>query len=113
MMETTRLGFECTLWLAHEGGSHADRGQDSRSVHIDLTAAGTLDLSRHDTGPSVRRAWADNVFEYGVEFAAVELPKLAFALVAEHYAGNLDAVSKITKLVQRHGIETERWDWAW
>lgn len=65
MMEMTRLGFERTLRLAHQGGSHADRGQDSSSVHVDLTAAGTLDLSRHDTGPSVRRAWGDNVFEYG------------------------------------------------
>lgn len=49
----------------------------------------------------------------GVEFAVADLPRLAFALVAEHYAGDPDAVTKIKKLAERHGIEAETWDWAW
>ena len=107
-METTRLGFERSLRIAHEVD-----GEDGRSVHVDLTASGTLDVSGHDTGPSVRRTWGDNVFECGVEFAAADLPRLAFALIAEHYTGDLDAVRKIARLAKRHGIETETWDWAW
>lgn len=66
----------------------------------------------NDTGPSVRRAWGDNVFECGVEFAEVDVPRLAFVLVAKHYAGDLDAVAKIKKLAERHGIEAETWDRA-
>ena len=107
-METTRLRFERSLRIAHQEG-----GDDSRSVHVDLTASGTLDVSGHDTGPTVKRTWGDNMFECGVEFAPADLPRLAFALIAEHYAGDLDAVRKIAKLAQRHGIEAETWDWAW
>lgn len=53
------------------------------------------------------------MFEYGVKLATADLPKLAFALVAEHYAGDLDAVGKIKKLAERHGIEAKTWEGAW
>lgn len=108
MMKPTRLRSDRSLRIAHQVD-----GEDSRSVHVDLIPDGTLDLSGHDTGPTVRRAWDANVFEHGVIIAPADLPLLAFALVAEHYAGDLDAVGKITKLAERHGIEAETWDWAW
>ena len=107
MMKPTRLGSDRSLRIAHQVD-----GEDSRSVHVDLIPDGTLDLSGHDTGPSVQQAWDADVFECGIVFAPADMPGLAFALVAEHYTGDLDAVDKITKLARRHGIEAKTWDWA-
>jgi len=73
---------------------------------------GTLDLSGQDMGPMVRRLQGDADYEYGIRIAPADLPKLAFALIAEHYKGDLSAVQKVRELAERHEIEPNFWTWA-
>lgn len=83
--------------------------EEFTSIDLALTAEGGIDLSGQDMGPTVRRTWGDTDFEYGVRIAPADVPRLAFALIAEHYRGELGAVQKISELAERHGISAEAW----
>ncbi|EPE61531.1 hypothetical protein L479_02075 [Exiguobacterium sp. S17] len=83
--------------------------EEFTSIDMVLTAVGGIELSGQDTGPTVRQTWGDADFEYGVRIAPEDVPRLAFALVAEHYRGELGAVQKISELAERHGISAETW----
>lgn len=86
--------------------------EEFTSIDLVLKDDGTLDLSGQDMGPIVRQVWGDSDYEYGVRIAAADLPRLAFALIAEHYRGDLSAVQKVRELAERHNINPEYWDWA-
>lgn len=43
---------------------------------------------------------------------AADVSRLAFALIAEHYQGELRAVAKVRELAERHGIDAGFWDWV-
>ena len=83
--------------------------EEFTSVDMALTAEGGISLSGQDLGPIVRQTWGDSDYEYGVRIAPADVPKLAFALIAEHYRGDLGAVEKISELAKRHGIGAEAW----
>jgi hypothetical protein len=86
--------------------------EEFTSINLSLTAEGGIDLSGHDMGPTVRRTWGDSDYEYGIRVAPAHTAKLAFALIAEHYHGDLQAVQKVRELAERHGIAAGFWDWA-
>jgi hypothetical protein len=86
--------------------------EEFTSIDLALTTEGGIDLSGQDMGPAVRRTWGDNDYEYGIKIAPADAAKLAFALIAEHYHGDLQAVQKVRALAERHGINAGFWDWA-
>ena len=86
--------------------------EEFTSIDLALTTEGGIDLSGQDMGPAVRRTWGDNDYEYGIKIAPAYAAKLAFALIAEHYHGDLQAVQKVRALAERHGINAGFWDWA-
>ena len=87
-------------------------GEDYRSVILERTAEGVLDLSARDKGPAVREFWGDEDYEFGIRIAPADLPAFAFALVREHYRGDLDAVARLRALAEAEGIETNFWSWV-
>lgn len=86
--------------------------EEFTSVDLALTAEGGIDLSAQDLGPTVRRTWGDDDYEYGIRIAPADAARLAYALIAEHYRGDLRAVAKVRELAGRHGIDAQFWDWA-
>lgn len=86
--------------------------EEFTSVDVALTAEGGIDLSAQDLGPTVRQTWGDDDYEYGIRIAPADTARLAYALIAEHYSGDLRAVAKVRELAQRHGIDSHFWDWA-
>ncbi|NNG57129.1 hypothetical protein [Sphingomonas paucimobilis] len=86
--------------------------EEFTSVDMALTAEGGIDLSGQDMGPIVKQTWGDDDYEYGVRIAPADVSKLAFALIAEHYHGDLQAVQKVRELAERHGINPQFWDWT-
>ena len=86
-------------------------GVEYRSVRLELTSEG-LDLSALDMGPTVEATWGDDDYEFGVRIKTADLPKLAYALIADRYRGRQDAVDCIRELATRAGIEPNFWSWA-
>lgn len=87
-------------------------GEDFTSVDLALTITGGIDLSGQDLGPIVKQTWGNDDYEYGVRIAPADVPRLAFALIAEHYRGDLGAVQKVRDLAERNGINAGFWNWA-
>lgn len=86
--------------------------EEFTSIDLVLKPDGTLDLSGQDMGPMVKQFHGDTDYEYGIRIAPTDLPRLAFALIAEHYKGDLAAVQKVRELAERHDIKPNFWDWA-
>ncbi len=86
-------------------------GEEQSTIYLRLTAHG-LGVDGQDLGPSVRRIWDDGDYEYGIRVANADLPRLAFALIARHYRGNLQAVSELKRLATEHGIAANFWTYS-
>ena len=87
-------------------------GENFRSVILASTEEGGLDVSAQDMGPTVRALHDDGDYEFGIRIAPEHLAAFAFALVREHYQGDLDAVAKLRAIADRDGLPTNFWTWS-
>jgi hypothetical protein len=76
-------------------------------VRLSLDDGGAVTMDAQDMGPSVSQIWGDDDYEFWVRVAPAALPKLAFALLREKYAGRLDAVGALRDWCKAHDIEHE------
>ena len=87
-------------------------GTEFRRVDLMLKGDGAIVLEGQDMGPAVEAVWGDTDYEYRVRVAPPALPKLAFALLAEKFAGRLDAVTAFRDWCRTHGVEHEFGNYA-
>ncbi len=80
-------------------------GTEFRRVDLMLKDDGTIVLEGQDMGPTVEEVWGDTDYEYWVRVAPPSLPKLAFELLREKFAGRLDAVQAFRDWCLAHGVE--------
>lgn len=83
-----------------------EREERRTELWLDLEADGNVGLTLEATGAQAG-GWRE---EHGIDIAVSDLPRLAFALLAEHYAGDLDAIGKVRELARRSGIAIEAWE---
>ncbi len=86
-------------------------GSQFRSVRLVLEESG-LKLETQDigSGPGI---WGDgDEYEFWVSVAPAALPKLAFELLREKFAGRLDAVDAFRDWCKAHGIEHRFDNWV-
>jgi hypothetical protein len=69
-------------------------GTEFRSVRLALEKDG-----------AINRVWGDGDYEFWVHVAPTMLPKLAFELLREKFASQLDAVDAFRNWCNAHGVE--------
>ena len=88
-------------------------GRQFRSVRLTLDEGGlrmdTQDINSGDGG-----IWGDGdgEYEFWVSVAPAALPKLAFELLREKFAGQLGAVDAFRDWCKAHGIEHQFDNWV-
>jgi hypothetical protein len=80
-------------------------GTAFRRVDLRLEDDGAIVLEGQDMGPTVEEVWGDTDYEFWVRVALPSLPKLAFELLREKFAGRLDAVEAFRDWCRAHGVE--------
>lgn len=81
------------------------------TVSLERLEDGSVQVFYYDIGEDCRRLYGDSDYESWVKVQPGELAKLAFALLAEKYAGRHDAVSDFEAFCTAEGIEHERFIW--
>ncbi len=88
-------------------------GRQFRSVRLALEAGGGLKLETQDLNSDRTGIWDDgDEYEFWVSVPAAALPKLAFELLREKFAGQLDAVDAFRDWCKAHGIEHQFDNWV-
>jgi hypothetical protein len=72
---------------------------------------GALRVDRFDTGSAPQRMLGGD-YERWITIPPEELPKLAFALLAEKLEGKLGAVNDAEAICHAHGLKHERGSWS-
>ncbi|MDE2111319.1 MAG: hypothetical protein KGJ79_09270 [Alphaproteobacteria bacterium] len=80
-------------------------------MHIALKEDGAITIEEQDIGPSVTKIWGDSDYEFWVRVAPTALPKLAFDLLREKFADQLEAVDAFRNRCKAHGVEHEFGSW--
>ena len=86
-------------------------GTEFRSVHLSLEDDGAIKMDAQDIGPTVTEFWGESDYEFWVRVPPTSLPKLAFELLREKFAGQLGAVDALRSWCEAHGIEHEFDSW--
>jgi hypothetical protein len=87
-------------------------GAEFRSVRLTLEDEGSIKMDAQDIGPMVTAVWGDDDYEFWVRVAPTSLPKLAFELLREKFAGQLRAVDAFREWCKMHGVEHEFDSWV-
>lgn len=80
-----------------------------RSIFAELSEAG-LKLDAVDSGARPE-AYFGRDYEFGIEVAAADLPRLAYHLILQHYAGRFGAVDELRTFAEEAGIKTKFSNW--
>jgi hypothetical protein len=88
---------------------YRQEGDSFRSVRVSVNDDGSVRLDAQDMGKQVEDVWGDSDYEFWVDVPATALPKLAFALLREKYAGRSGAVDEFRAFCKREDIE-HKWD---
>jgi hypothetical protein len=87
-------------------------GTEFRSVYLSLEDDGTIKMDAQDMGPTVTQFWGDSDYEFWVRVPPASLPKLAFELLREKFAGQLGAVDAFGDWCTQHGVQHEFGSWV-
>jgi hypothetical protein len=93
----------------HSTELYRREGDNFRSVRLSVGADGAVKLDTQDMGTIVKEIWGDSDYEFWVDVPASALPKLAFVLLREKYAGREKAVDEFRAFCKQEAIEHE-WD---
>ena len=96
----------------HAAELYRQEGANSRFVNLTVKPDGSVLMEAQDMGEKVEQIWGDSDYEYWVHVAPPSLPKLAFELLREKFAGRLDAVEAFRDWCQAHGVEHEFGNYA-
>jgi hypothetical protein len=88
-----------------------DREGAFRSVRLTTSADG-LRLHSHDISRIAEQVFGrDGEYEFWLDIKAADLPRLAAALLAEKYAGNLQATDELRAFCDRQQIPASWSSW--
>ncbi len=90
-------------------------GAQFRSVRLYLEEGGDVKMETQDIGPhgtGILGPDEDNEYEFWVRIAPAAVPKLAFELLREKFAGQLGAVNAFRDWCKARGVEHEFGSWV-
>lgn len=87
-------------------------GKNFRSVRLGLAEDGAIKMDTQDIGGATEEFWGEDEYEFWVRVAPAALPKLAFELLREKFAGQPGAVDALRDWCKAHGIEHEFGSWV-
>ncbi len=87
-------------------------GTEYSRIDLRLKDDGVIYLEGQDIGPIVKQVFNDSDYEYWVRVEPQALPKLAFELLREKFAGRLDAVEAFRDWCRAHNVEHEFGNYA-
>jgi hypothetical protein len=87
-------------------------GKNFRSVRLSLEDDGAIKMDTQDMGATTTEIWGEDEYEFWVRVAPEALPKLAFELLREKFAGQTGAVDALREWCKAHGIEHEFGSWV-
>lgn len=84
----------------------------SLTVSLEHLENGAVRVFYYDIGPRALAAHGDSDYEAWATVAPENLSKLAFALLAEKFAGRHDALTAMMKFCADHGVPVDFGLWA-
>jgi hypothetical protein len=87
-------------------------GTEFRSVRLTVDDDGAIKMDAQDIGPAVKSIWGEDEYEFWVCVPPASLPKLAFELLREKFAGQLGAVDALRDWCKTHGVQHEFGSWV-
>jgi hypothetical protein len=81
-------------------------------VNLSIQADGSLRLQASDMGPTVKRIWNDDDYEFWVDVPPKALRKLLAALLREKHLGRSDAVDEFRTFCEKETIEHKWQSWT-
>lgn len=88
-------------------------GTETTSVWAEMTAAGDLQISAVDVGPTVEHVWSDDDYEYGITIKAADLPKILPLILADAFNGAKGmSVEGIRAICEKAGVDPGFWTWS-
>lgn len=82
------------------------------SITLELVKDGSIQLFYYDIGDDARRIYGDADYEAWVKIKPDQLPKLAFALLAEKLDGRPRAVSELRSFCAKYDVEFDDGVWT-
>jgi hypothetical protein len=87
--------------------TYREPGPNSRSVGVTLHADGSVGIDQQDMGPVVEQCFGDSDYERWTIVPALEVGRLAAALLVEKFGGRGDAVDAFSSFCREHGIAAQ------
>jgi hypothetical protein len=89
-----------------------EKGDNFRVVRIVLEEDGAISLEAQDMGQKVEEFWGEDEYEFRVRVAPSALPRLAFELLREKFAGDTRAVDRFQDWCKARGVAHEFSNWV-
>lgn len=120
--ERSGVAFRASGGQARSSGNSGDNMQaelfrnenegGKTTVSLEQLPDGSLQLFYYDIGEAARRMFGDSDYEAWLTVPAMDLPKLAFALLAEKYGGRADAMSELRTFCEANAIAHDSGVWT-
>jgi hypothetical protein len=86
-------------------------GTEFRSVRLSVEDDGAIKMDAQDIGPAVTQFWGDSDYEFWVRIPPAAVPKLAFELLREKFAGQTGAIDAFRAWCTAHEVAHEFDSW--
>ena len=87
-------------------------GPEFRSVRLGIEPGGAIVMDAQDMGPTVKRVWDTDDYEFWVRVEPDAVSKLAFELLKDKFAGELGAVDALRAYCRERGVACEFGSWV-
>lgn len=86
-----------------------DDAEGKLRIDVNAIADGAVEVFFHDIGTAAKRMTGDLDYERALKIPAEQVAGLAVHLLADRFAGDAQAQSKIEAYCKERGIETNAW----
>lgn len=86
-----------------------DNTEGKLTIDVNVVKDGAVEVFFHDIGAAAQRMTGDSDYERALRIPSEQTAKLAMHLLAEKFAGDIQAQSKIEAYCKERGIETSVW----
>jgi len=88
-----------------------ENAEGKLTVDVTVKEDGGVEVFFYDIGAAAKRLTGDSDYERALTIPAHQIAQLAMHLLAEKFAGDIQAQSKIEAYCEERGIKTSVWTW--
>lgn len=86
-----------------------DNAEGKLTIDLGVNESGGVEIFFHDIGAAAKRLTGDSDYERAVTIPADQIAQLALNLLADRFADDIQAQSKIETYCEERQIETKVW----